>query len=314
MDLDLTDDQNALVEGVAAIVQRHLEPPRANNVAAAVYHSYGVDLERDLETSGFLDLGYVEGLGPLDAVLAIEQVFRAPSVVELAGSMLIAPGLVEDALPRPIAIARAGDLARPIRFLDVARTLLVDMGEEAAILALDPGDTDSVETLYAFSFGVLCAPARLAEARRLGPGSGAALRRLWQVSLAAEIGAAMAEVVRQTVDYVKERHQFGRAIASFQAVKHRLAEDAQRTESIKWLARKAAWSGDAADAASAALYAQMSVEKLCHDAHQFHGAIGLTLEHPLHFWTMRLRALQGELGGRAAQSTALATRKWRNTQ
>lgn len=313
MDFDLTEDQSALVDGIAAIVQHHLEPPRENNVAAAVYQSYGIELENELDSSGFLELGHLEGLGPLEAVLAIEQVYRAPAALELAGTMLVVPSLVKEVLPRPIAIARADDLARPVRFLDVARSMLVDMGEEAAILSLAPDAAEQVETLYAFSFGVLRNAPALEKARRLGPGSGATLRRLWRVSLAAEIGAAMAEVVRQTVEYVKERHQFGRAIASFQAVKHRLAEDAQRAESVKWLARKAAWSGDAADAASAALYAQMSVEKLCYDAHQFHGAIGLTLEHPLHFWTMRLRALQGELGGRAGQSTALAKLKWQST-
>jgi hypothetical protein len=46
--------------------------------------------------------------------------------------------------------------------------------------------------------------------------------------------------------------------------------------------------------------------RLVTETHQFHGAIGLTLEYPLHFWTYRLKALQGELGGPTAQALAAA--------
>ena len=50
---------------------------------------------------------------------------------------------------------------------------------------------------------------------------------------------------------------------------------------------------------------------MTYDLHQFLGAMGMTLEHPLHLWTYRLKALIGELGGRAEQAAAAADAIWR---
>jgi len=44
------------------------------------------------------------------------------------------------------------------------------------------------------------------------------------------------------------------------------------------------------------------MRKVIYDCHQFSGTMGLTLEFPLHQWTFRLKVLQGEAGGRVAQS------------
>jgi hypothetical protein len=46
------------------------------------------------------------------------------------------------------------------------------------------------------------------------------------------------------------------------------------------------------------------------DLHQFNGAMGMTNEYPLHFWTYRLRALQAELGGADAAALAAADLLW----
>jgi hypothetical protein len=47
-----------------------------------------------------------------------------------------------------------------------------------------------------------------------------------------------------------------------------------------------------------------------YDCHQFLGAMGMTLEHPLHLWTYRLKALTSELGGRGANALAAAEAIW----
>ena len=49
---------------------------------------------------------------------------------------------------------------------------------------------------------------------------------------------------------------------------------------------------------------------MVYDLHQFLGAMGITLEHPLHLWTDRLKALIGELGGRGANAVAAAGAIW----
>ncbi|MFT3966612.1 MAG: acyl-CoA dehydrogenase, partial [Sphingobium sp.] len=73
---------------------------------------------------------------------------------------------------------------------------------------------------------------------------------------------------------------------------------------------RAAGTGDAGDAALAALHAQEAAKRVGYDYHQFLGAMGMTLEHPLHLWTYRLKALTGDLGGRGEQALAAADALW----
>ena len=57
-------------------------------------------------------------------------------------------------------------------------------------------------------------------------------------------------------------------------------------------------------------YAQANAQNIIYDLHQFNGAMGMTCEHLLHFWTYRLRALQGELGGAGAAERWAADVRW----
>src|SRR3546814_19116144 len=58
----------------------------------------------------------------------------SPLVLETGASALIAPLLTGEALPRPVAVARLADLTRGVRFLAEARTLLVDLGDDVAVV------------------------------------------------------------------------------------------------------------------------------------------------------------------------------------
>ena len=77
-----------------------------------------------------------------------------------------------------------------------------------------------------------------------------------------------------------------------------------------WQTMRSAVSGDPGDAALAALHAQESARRVTYDFHQFLGAMGMTLEHPLHLWTYRLKALTSELGGRGGNALAAAEAIW----
>jgi alkylation response protein AidB-like acyl-CoA dehydrogenase len=103
---------------------------------------------------------------------------------------------------------------------------------------------------------------------------------------------------------------FGRAVGSFQAVQHRLAKISQVARNMRFLALRAAWSANALDAHLAAAFAQKMIPKACFDLHQFNGAMGMTTEHLLHVWTMRLRAFQGELGGVNGAAVEAARAAW----
>ena len=135
----------------------------------------------------------------------------------------------------------------------------------------------------------------------------AARVRTWlRVACAAEIAGLLQSAIDSTVEHLSVRKQFGRPLGSFQALRHRMAECAVLCGGVRRLALKAAGTGDAGDAALAALHAQDSATRVIYDVHQMMGAMGMTLEMPLHLWTYRMKALLSELGGRGGQSAAVA--------
>ena len=112
------------------------------------------------------------------------------------------------------------------------------------------------------------------------------------------------------VSHVTQRRQFGRPLGTFQAIQHRLAAAASAIQGARWLTLKAASSGTAVDAAIAAGHGQAIATRISYDLHQFMGAMGLTLEHPLHRWTYRVKLLRSELGGAERQFKQLADLLW----
>jgi len=89
-----------------------------------------------------------------------------------------------------------------------------------------------------------------------------------------------------------------------------MAMDATTLQAIRWLALKAASSGLDADAALAAAYAQQAVSAITYNLHQFSGAMGLTLEYPLHLFTYRARLLKSELGGSHNEMETAVAQTW----
>jgi alkylation response protein AidB-like acyl-CoA dehydrogenase len=127
------------------------------------------------------------------------------------------------------------------------------------------------------------------------------MRHWWRLGLCFEIIGAGQAALDLTVQHVKTRRQFGQPLGAFQAIQHRLSECAMLLHGARLLARHAAWTRAAEDAALAAGYCQEVAARLAYETAQFHGAIGITLEYPLHFFSYRLRVLQGELGGSGLQ-------------
>ena len=102
--------------------------------------------------------------------------------------------------------------------------------------------------------------------------------------------------------YVKERKQFGRAIGSFQAIKHRLADLWFEVSSVTSAARYAADTSargddDAAIAASIAqAYCSGAAVHVAEECVQLHGGIGMTWEYPAHLFLKRAKSDQLALG------------------
>ncbi len=309
MDFDLTPDQQALREAIVRIVDDNRDLPRSGGVVEPRAFHPATAMEQAFAAGGYFDIALEPGCGAVEAAILVYEAALSPLVLELGGAALVAPLLTGEALARPVAMARAQDLMRGVRFLGEARTVLVDCGADVAVLDMTGREVAPLDSPYAYPLGRLAAAPDLSAVRKL-PGKGAELRRLWRIALALEIAAAMEATVQFTTDYVKQRQVFGRPVGSFQAVQHRLSADAVKSRGIYWLAMKAAWSASPLDAALAALHAQRAIPDVTYDAHQFNGALGMTLEHALHCWTFRLRWLQGEMGGQRGHAAEVAALAW----
>jgi 3-oxochol-4-en-24-oyl-CoA dehydrogenase len=132
------------------------------------------------------------------------------------------------------------------------------------------------------------------------------IRDLAAVLFCVEAAAVADWCVRTAADYAAIRHQFGRAIGSFQAVKHLCARMLCRAETASVLAWDAARAVDdepaqlplaAAAAAANALDAAVDNAK---DCIQVLGGIGFTWEHDAHLYLRRALALRQLLGGSSA--------------
>jgi alkylation response protein AidB-like acyl-CoA dehydrogenase len=101
-------------------------------------------------------------------------------------------------------------------------------------------------------------------------------------------------VLDMTVEYVKQRTQFGRPIGSFQAVQHHCSNIALDVEGCRNISYKAAWrvsegGPSERDVSMAKAWVNGAYDRICATAHQCHGAIGFTKEHDLQLYTRRAK-------------------------
>jgi alkylation response protein AidB-like acyl-CoA dehydrogenase len=116
----------------------------------------------------------------------------------------------------------------------------------------------------------------------------------------------------ETVRYLGERHQFGRVVGSFQAIKHRLADLWLEVVSARAAARNAAdaLATNTPDAPIAVAVAQAYCSSVAvhaaEEAVQLHAGIGMTWEHPAHLYLKRAKADEIALGTPGRHRAALA--------
>jgi alkylation response protein AidB-like acyl-CoA dehydrogenase len=129
------------------------------------------------------------------------------------------------------------------------------------------------------------------------------IRRELVLLTAAELVGGMQKVLTDTVDYVKAREQFGRAIGSFQAIKHKLADMYAATEqaraAMQFAALKCADAPDTATmaVASVARWVPGSAISVFEDAIHLHGAMGYSWEISVHLHLRRALATRALLLG-----------------
>jgi hypothetical protein len=296
MDFELNDDQLAVTSELEKLASQFATSP-------VDFHGFALvspKLDQQLEENGFFELATMEGMGPITAALAVERLAKLPYTAEIALSMLLRPAL-DISLPRPLAVVENG---RPGRFVASAKTVIVIDGDNVGIAHPSAEQVESLpDSLFAYPMAKLTGDV---EVTALPVDKAETVKTWLRIANACEMAGLLQAAIDATVEHVSVRKQFGRPLGTFQALRHRLSECTVLAGGVRWLALKAAWSGDAGDAALACIHGQEASTRIAYDMHQMSGAMGMTLEMDLHLWTYRMKALLSELGGRGGQAQAVA--------
>lgn len=302
MDFELSETQRPVVDALDSLLGRHAGVERCRKLSTV--EGYDHNLERELRIAGFFDLFTEDSVGPLGAAMAVERVGANLGTIAAVAHLLVLPALGLESVEGPVAMLREGDTG-PVRFGAEATSVLVAGDDRCTLSASAPGTP--LPSAYGFSLG------------RVEPGSGeavtaaaaATMLNWWRVGLSAEAVGMMQQALDIAVQYAKDRRAFRRAIGSFQALQHRLAELTVLVEGARWLTYEAAFHG-APDEASAvaAAHTMATLHRLTRESHQIMGAIGLTREHDLHLYTLRLQVLRTELGGLRRHRRELTAARW----
>lgn len=306
MRFGLTDDQVAFRDAVAELLAKECAPA----VVRAAWEAPPGQLDRGvwngLDAMGVLGLLVPEA----DGGLGLDETYLVP-ILEEAGKVALPHPLVETAMvAAPLLGAGTAmvstDLGGPLVpcAADVDTLLLhredgLWRADPRAVADHPPRSVDGARRVGRIAEGatgvlVTDEPALI----ELSLDRGA----LGTAAFLVGLGQAMLDLA---VGYVTERHQFGRPVGSFQAVKHHLADAALALELTRPAVWRAAWSvahdapTRARDVSMAKAMASDAAELVGRKALQCHGAIGYTVEADLHLYLKRTWALARAWGDAA---------------
>jgi alkylation response protein AidB-like acyl-CoA dehydrogenase len=260
------------------------------------------------------------GLSAIELELVMEEAGAALLAAPLLSSAIAAALFADDpaalaalAAGTPVAVAFAG----AYDWTGAAPLAIVD-GRVSGVLRFVPDAAVAETILIAHHQGALAVrreeatltplpvfdrTRRLAEVTIDAPirqvADAAAVARAWNIALvglAGEQAGAARRLLEMTVDYARTRHQFGRAIGSFQAIKHMAADLLLESESAISAARDAARQvaenapGKDAAVALAAFACADAFVWVAKDAVQMHGGVAFTWDHPAHLYLRRARS------------------------
>ncbi|KAA1249309.1 acyl-CoA dehydrogenase [Mycobacterium simiae] len=309
-------------------------------------------LAADLGVAGLLIPAALGGAGASarEAAVVMEEVGRAVAPVPFLSSAVLATiallrsgatatvsalaqGVVTAALVVPLSTAPGDPVTGASHGTDglTGRVSSVAGAQEADVLVVPVAGPDGLElhTVARDAPGVEVSPVLAldmtrpiadvtfsgAVSSRIGPAEAALAEALQTAAalLASEQLGVAQWCFETTLGYAKERKQFGRAIGSYQAIKHRLADLWFEVSSATAAARYAADTcarGDSDAAVAAALaqaYCSGAAVHAAEECVQLHGGIGMTWEYPAHLYLKRAKSDQLALGTAHRHRTRLAT-------
>ncbi len=331
MNFDYSEDTMAMRDEVRRILGEHY-PAGAVRQAVDAGQRFDRDFWALLAEMGWLGAAIPEafggsGLGYEVLCMIAEEIGATLAPVPFSSSILMAAEVVArfgnepqraEWLPKMArgevigCLALAGEVAvtdgrlrgvkLPVMDGDLADIAVVAAGGELYLVPLDqPGvKREAVETLDFVRTATRLTLTNV-EAERLGAAELAhALDRVAILAAFEQIGGARAALA-MAVEYAKERYAFGRSIASFQAIKHKLADMYVAIELARSNAYYGAWAleneADLPVAASAARLAATEAFSLAAKENiQTHGGMGFTWEGDCHLYYRRARELAVNLG------------------
>lgn len=247
-----------------------------------------------------------DGLGahPIDLAVACERLGRWCVPGPVAESIAVAPVLLAGD-DRSARIA-AGDLIATVAMPPVVPRA-VDADFAGLVLLADAGAVS--DALVGEQCRSVDPSRRLYETSAAGPPRAADVARAYEfgvLATAAQLIGAGQAMLDASVEYAKQRTQFGRVIGGYQAIKHKLADVHIAVDLARPLLYGAALSlaedsvDTARDVSAAKAAASDAALLAARTALQTHGAIGYTAEHDLSQWLLRVQALRCAWGDPAS--------------
>ncbi|OBI72345.1 acyl-CoA dehydrogenase family protein [Mycobacterium sp. E740] len=237
---------------------------------------------------------------PVDLVVALERLGRWCVPGPVAESIAVAPLLLRED-ERSAALA-SGELIATVampphvpRAVDADTAGLILLAADGQVRDATPGaqheSVDPSRKLFDVNASGDANPADVARAYQFGV-----------LAIAAQLVGAGQAMLDMSVEYAKQRSQFGKAIGTYQAIKHKLADVHIAVELARPLVYGAALSladgspDTARDVSAANVAASEAALLAARSSLQTHGAIGFTQEHDLSLWLLRVQALRSAWG------------------
>src|SRR4051794_6440445 len=328
MDFGLTDDQRDIQRTARELLGSRATPDRVREHAEA--GTTDDALWRELAGLDWPGIAVAEehggqGLGAIELSILAEELGRALAPVPFLPTALAAtliehagsgdqqarwlPGLASGELTGALGAARDGAADLVVGGADADVLVLVEDGggRIAAAGEVEVAPVASID------------PTRPAARVTFGGGAGEALSGdvvaatdTALVAVAAELVGVCDRALAMTVEYVKDRKQFGTPVGGYQAVSHRCAEMLLATEQARVAVSYASWTvgsdpGRAPEAAAMAKAAASDAgREVTAAAIQLHGGIGFTWEADVHWLFKRAQVDAALLGGARSQRARLA--------
>lgn len=318
MRFELTDEQRGFGRALDDLLTS-ADTPAAVRAWAAGDPDLGLRVWKRLAEMGVCGLLVPEdqgGLGacPVDLVVAFEALGRhavpGPWVESVAYLATLVQGVPDPGVRDELlgTLAEGAELATVAVPPHTPRALDADVATRAMVVAdgsLYLGEVgslvesvDPARRLFNVSRG-----RSLASAPDDDPGYDGASDRAYDraydmaaLACSAQLLGLGEHLLTASVDYVKQRKQFGRAIGSYQAIKHALADVRIALDFVRPLVYGAALTCESRDVSAAKVAASDGSYLAARTALQVHGAIGYTAEHALSLWILKVRALVGAWG------------------